>query len=48
MAKKKEHKDIKYKPFSMRLSDEVKNKLIENYILSKKSWNLFIKELNEK
>ena len=42
----KEYRDIKYKVFSIRLSDEVIEKLKKRR-LKYKSWNLFIKELLE-
>lgn len=48
MVKKKEHKDITYKVFSIRLSDSVKKAFIEKQKSSGKSWNIFIKELVEK
>jgi predicted DNA-binding protein len=47
MIKKKE-KDLEYKVFSIRLSEEVRDKLKELQRSSGKSWNLFIKELINK
>lgn len=46
MKKKiKEHKDLSYRPFAMRLSEEVRSDLTKKQRSSKKSWNLFIKDL---
>lgn len=44
---KKEHKDLEYKVFSMRLSEKVKDLIVKKQRSSGKSWNLFIKELLE-
>lgn len=47
MVKKRE-KDLEYKVFSIRLSEEVRNKLKELQRSSGKSWNRFIKDLINK
>lgn len=42
-------RQLKYKAYSFRLSEETKKQLEERRIKSAKSWNLFFKELlNEK
>jgi len=47
MKKDKTHKDLKYRVFTMRLSEEVIKEL-KNRRVFVKSWNLLIKELLNK
>lgn len=45
---KKKQKDLEYKVFHIRLSEETKEQLKVKWKESGKSWNLFIKELINK